>query len=99
MLSCICPHVGEEIWSQMGHEDTLAYEPWPKYDPEAVKEDTVEIGVQVSGKVRGTVTLAVDEPQESALAKEVPGVAKAIEGKNIVKEIYVPGKIVNIVAK
>ncbi len=101
MLSCICPHVGEEIWNQMGHADTLAYEPWPKYDPEAVKEDTIEIGVQVSGKVRGTVTLAVDEPQESALAKakEVPGVAKAIEGKTIVKEIYVPGKIVNIVAK
>ena len=101
MLSCICPHVGEEIWSQMGHTDTLAFEPWPQYDPEAVKEDTIEIGVQVSGKVRGTVTLAVDEPQESALAKakEVPGVAKAIEGKTIVKEIYVPGKIVNIVAK
>ena len=101
MLSCICPHVGEEIWSQMGHDDTLAFEPWPKYDPEAVKEDTIEIGVQVSGKVRGTVTLAVDEPQDSALAKakEVPGVAKAIEGKTIVKEIYVPGKIVNIVAK
>ena len=85
----------------MGHDDTLAFEPWPKYDPEAVKEDTIEIGVQVSGKVRGTVTLAVDEPQDSALAKakEVPGVAKAIEGKTIVKEIYVPGKIVNIVAK
>ncbi len=101
MLSCICPHVGEEIWSQMGHDDTLAFEPWPQYDPQAVKEDTIEIGVQVSGKVRGTVTLAVDEPQDSALAKakEVPGVAKAIEGKTIVKEIYVPGKIVNIVAK
>lgn len=101
MLSCICPHVCEEIWNQMGHPDTLAYEPWPTYDPEAVKEDTIEIGVQVCGKVRGTVTLAIDEDKESALtkAKAVEGVAKAIADKSIVKEIYVPGKIVNIVVK
>ena len=101
MLSCICPHVGEEIWSLMGHNDTIAYEPWPTYDPEAVKEDEIEIGVQVCGKVRGTVLLAVDEDKETALAKakKVEGVARAMEGKTIVKEIYVPGKIVNIVVK
>jgi leucyl-tRNA synthetase len=85
----------------MGHDDTIAYEPWPVFDEEAVKEDTVEIGVQVCGKVKGTVLLAVDEDKDSALAKakEVESVAKAIAGKTIVKEIYVPGKIVNIVAK
>ncbi|MBE6013933.1 MAG: leucine--tRNA ligase [Lachnospiraceae bacterium] len=101
MLSCITPHVGEEIWNRMGHDDTIAYEPWPVFDEEAVKEDTVEIGVQVCGKVKGTVLLAVDEDKDSALAKakEVESVAKAIAGKTIVKEIYVPGKIVNIVAK
>ena len=101
MLSCITPHVGEEMWSILGHDDTIAFEPWPIYDEEAIKEDTVEIGVQVNGKVKGTVEIAVDEESESALAKakEIPGVKNAIEGKTIVKEIYVKGKIINIVAK
>lgn len=101
MFSCICPHVGEEIWSQLGHTNTIAFENWPVFDPEAVKEDTVEIGVQVNGKVKGTVSLGVAEDKDSALskAKAVEGVAKFIEGKTVVKEIYVPGKIVNIVVK
>lgn len=98
MFSCICPHAGEEMWSILGHDDTIAYESWPTYDEEACKEDTVEIGVQVNGKVKGTVSIAVDEDKESVLEKA----KKAVEGKitgNIIKEIYVPGKIVNIVAK
>ncbi len=101
MLSCITPHVGEEIWQALGHNDTIAFEKWPEYDEEAVKEDTIEIGVQVNGKVKGTVELAVDEDKDSAMekAKAVATVAAAIEGKAIVKEIYVPGKIVNIVVK
>ncbi len=101
MLSCICPHVGEEIWSILGHNTTIAFEKWPEFDPEAVKEDTVEIGVQVNGKVKGTVSLGIAEDKDSALAKAkaVEGVAKFIEGKTLVKEIYVPGKIVNIVVK
>ena len=101
MFSCICPHVGEEMWSILGHDNTIAYENWPVYDEEAVKDDTVEIGVQVNGKVKGTVSLAVNEDKDSALAKAkaVEGVAKFIEGKTVVKEIYVPAKIVNIVVK
>ena len=101
MLSCITPHVGEEIWQCLGHQDTIAFEKWPEYDEEAVKEDTIEIGVQVNGKVKGTVELGVNEDKDSAMdkAKGVPTVAAAIEGKSIVKEIYVPGKIVNIVVK
>ena len=98
MFSCICPHAGEEMWSRLGHNDTIAYESWPTYDEEACKEDTVEIGVQVNGKVKGTISIAVDEAKESVLEKA----KKAVEGKitgNIIKEIYVPGKIVNIVAK
>lgn len=98
MFSCICPHVGEEMWNRLGHDETIAYEKWPEYDEEACKDDTVEIGVQVNGKVKGTIEIAVDEDKESVLAKA----KKAIEGKvtgNIVKEIYVPGKIVNIVVK
>lgn len=101
MFSCICPHVGEEIWNLMGHEDTIAFENWPVFDPEAVKEDTVEIAVQINGKVKGKVTLSVDEDNASALAKakEVPEIKKAMDGKNVVKEIYVKGKIINIVVK
>lgn len=98
MFSCICPHAGEEMWSRLGYNDTIAYESWPTYDEEACKEDTVEIGVQVNGKVKGTISIAVDEAKESVLEKA----KKAVEGKitgNIIKEIYVPGKIVNIVAK
>ena len=101
MFSCICPHVGEEIWSILGHEGTIAYEKWPEYDEAAIVEDTVTIGVQVNGKVRGTVELAVDEDEASAKekAKAVEGVARAIAGKTIVKEIYIKGKIINIVMK
>lgn len=101
MFSCVCPHAGEEIWSRLGHDNTIAYENWPSYDPEAVKENTVEIGVQVNGKVKGTVEIEAGEDAESvkAKAKSVASVVKATEGKTIVKEIYVPGKIVNIVVK
>ena len=101
MLSCICPHVGEEMWEILGHDTTLAYEPWPVFDENAVKDDTVVIGVQVNGKVRGTVELNVDDDQETALqkAKEIASVQSFIEGKTIVKEIYVKGRILNIVVK
>ncbi|MCR4808037.1 MAG: leucine--tRNA ligase [Lachnospiraceae bacterium] len=100
-FSCICPHMGEEIWQKLGHDTTLAYEPWPKYDEAMCKDDTVEIGVQVNGKVRGTVEIAALEDKDSALtkAKEIDAVAKLMEGKQVVKEIYVPGKIINIVVK
>ncbi|MCR5719160.1 MAG: leucine--tRNA ligase, partial [Lachnospiraceae bacterium] len=64
MFSCICPHVGEEIWSILGHDETIAYESWPEFDESLMAEDSVEIGVQVNGKVRGTVLLALDEVSE-----------------------------------
>ena len=101
MFSCICPHVGEEIWQILGHDNTIAYEKWPVYDEAALKEDTIEIGIQINGKVKGTVEVAVDEDNATAIAKakEVPAVQTALEGKTIVKEIYVPGRIVNIVVK
>lgn len=101
MFSCICPHSGEELWQIFGHNDTIAYEKWPVYDESALIEDTVEIGVQVNGKVRGTVQLAAEEDNSAALekAKKIPNVALFIEGKTIVKEIYIKGKIINIVVK
>ena len=101
MISCICPHIGEEMWSVLGHEDTLAYEPWPVWDEEKIKEDTIQIPVQVNGKVRATVEIGVDEEQAAVLEKAhaMHNVQVTIAGKTIVKEIYVKGRIVNIVVK
>ena len=101
MLSCISPHIGEEMWSILGHDDTIAYESWPTYDEAQLVEDTVEIVVQVNGKVKAKLNIAVDEDKDSVLAKAKAeeSIAKLTEGKTVVKEIYVPNKLVNIVVK
>ena len=101
MLSCITPHVGEEIWNILGHEDTIAYESWPVYDEELCKDDTIEIVVQINGKVKAKLNIAVDEDKDVVMemAMSDEAVKAAIEGKNLVKQIYVPNKLVNIVAK
>lgn len=101
MLSPVCPHIGEELWSILGHDKTIAYEPWPVYDEKELVVDTIEIAVQVNGKLKGKIEIGVDEEQDSALAKakEQPDVKALLDGKTVVKEIYVKGRIVNIVAK
>ena len=98
MLSCICPHVGEEIWSIMGHNDTIAYEKWPTFDPAAIVDDTVEIAVQVNGKTKTTVNIAKDCDKDTAIASGKEALGNKLTG-TIVKEIYVPGRIINIVVK
>lgn len=100
MFSCICPHVGEEIWEILGHQDTIAFEKWPSYDTDIVREDFLTIGIQVNGKVKGVIELSVEEERDSAIAKakNIAAVKKAIEGKKIKREVYVKGKIINIVA-
>ena len=99
MLSCICPHMGEEIWQMFGHDNTIAYEPWPTYDEAKCVEDTVEIAVQVNGKVKATIAIGKDDPKDDVIAKGKEAIADKLEGVTIVKEIYVPGRIVNIVVK
>ena len=101
MLSCISPHIGEEIWSILGHSDTIAYEPWPTYDPAQLVEDVVEIVVQINGKVKAKLNISVDADKDSVIAqaKQEQNIASLIDGKTIVKEIYVPKKLVNIVVK
>ena len=101
MLSCICPHIGEEIWSILGHDNTIAFESWPTYDEKLTADDTVEVVVQVNGKLRGKITVAVDMPAAEviAIAKADDAVAASIAGKTVIKEISVPNKIVNIVVK
>ena len=95
------PHITEEVWERMGHSDQLAYHPWPSYDETKCVESTVEIAVQVNGKLRARLTVAADIAKEDAIAaaKAEPSVAAALEGKTVVKEIFVPGKLVNLAAK
>ena len=96
MFSCICPHVSEEIWQRMGHDDTLAFEPWPEFDESKIVEDTVEIAVQINGKTKAVIEIAKDIDKDSALAQGKEAVN--ING-DIVKEIFVPGRIINFVVK
>lgn len=98
MLSCICPHVGEELWSVLGHDDTIAYEAWPQFIEELTVEDAVEIAVQINGKTKGVVKVSKDADKDTVLAVAKDAVKEKLT-PNIVKEIYVPGKIVNIVCK
>ena len=101
MLSCIAPHVCEEMWQLLGHDETLAYEPWPTYDEAMLEQSTIEMAVQVNGKLRAKITVNKDEDDEvvkqEALAQD--NVKTHTEGKNIVKIIVVKNKIVNIVVK
>jgi leucyl-tRNA synthetase len=99
LLSPFAPHLAEEIWERLGSTKSLAYEPWPEFDPALVKDDVVEIGVQVNGKLRGTVTLAVDADEATArdAALAEAKVALHVAGKGIKKFIYVPGKIINVI--
>ncbi len=101
MLSCICPHIGEEIWNLLGHKDTIAFEKWPEYDESKTIDNTIEIAVQVNGKIKCKLNVPSDIEQADviATAKADDKVKEAIAGKNIVKEIYVKGRLVNIVAK
>ncbi len=101
VLSPFAPHMAEELWSRLGHGNTLAYEPWPLFDESFLNEDCMEIPVQVSGKVRGVVTVAADAGKDTviAAAKADAKIAKHLEGKTVVKEIYVPGKMMNLIVK
>ncbi|MBR5712109.1 MAG: leucine--tRNA ligase [Lachnospiraceae bacterium] len=99
MLSPICPHIGEELWSELGHEGTISFEAWPSFEEAKTKEDTIEIAVQVNGKVRGKVNVTMEDDEDSVLAKvQESDAAKFLTG-TIVKKIYVKGKIFTIVVK
>ena len=101
LLNPVAPHIGEELWEMLGHDKTIAYEEWPKYDDAKISDDEKEIAVQVNGKVRATIKIGVDEDEESIKAKalEEENVKRHTDGKEIVKMIVIKGKIVNIVVK
>ncbi len=101
MLSPYAPHMAEELWQLLGHGDTLAYQPWPDYDESALVESTVEIPVQVQGKLRGRIRVPVgaDQAALEVAAKADPKVMEYLEGKQIVKTVVIPGRMVNFVVK
>jgi leucyl-tRNA synthetase len=99
MLAPFAPHIGEELWRELGHEDSVFHQSWPVCDPEAMKEDEIEYPVQMMGKTRAVIKLPVDVTKDEALAKAKEALGEKLEGKTILKEIFVPKKIINIVAK
>lgn len=101
MLSPLAPHLAEELWRLLGHNDTLAYEAWPKYIEEYTKDNEVEVPIQIMGKVRGRITVPADINKDAleTRAKQDPRVQEFLEGKQIVKTIVVPGRLVNFVVK
>ncbi len=101
LLNPFAPHLTEELWESLGNSSILSLEKWPSYDDSKTMDDTVKIAVQVNGKLKTTIDISKTISKEDALAtaKQDPKVNEAISGKEIVKEIYVPAKIVNIVVK
>ena len=98
LLAPFAPHMGEELWEELGHTDSVFHHEWPAHDEEAIKDDEVEIPVQVNGKTKAVISIPVDISKEDAIAKAKEVLGDKLSG-NIIKEIYVPKKIVNIVAK
>ncbi|WP_367932221.1 leucine--tRNA ligase [Enterocloster citroniae] len=98
LLAPFAPHIGEELWQQLGGTDSVFHAQWPECDEEAMKDDEIEVAVQVNGKTRSVIQLPADISKEDALAAGREAVKDKLAG-NIVKEIYVPGKIINIVCK
>jgi leucyl-tRNA synthetase len=100
MLAPLAPHMAEELWSVLGHQESLARAPWPEYDERYTREDTIELAVQINGKVRdrflAAASASTQELQAAALADAK--VQKHLEGKTVRKVIVVPGKLINIVA-
>ncbi|MBR3887708.1 MAG: leucine--tRNA ligase [Clostridia bacterium] len=101
LLSPVCPFLAEELWSMLGHDNTIAYEAWPTYDEAKLVEDEIEVPVQINGKVRAVVKVAKEATAEELekVALENDDVKRFIDGKEVVKKIYVPGKIYTIVIK
>ncbi|MCI5712417.1 MAG: leucine--tRNA ligase, partial [Lachnospiraceae bacterium] len=98
LLAPFAPHLSEELWSELGHTDSVFHETWPSYDEKEMEDDEVEIAVQINGKTKTTITIAKDLAKEEAIAAGKAALGDKLTG-NIIKEIYVPGRIINIVAK
>jgi leucyl-tRNA synthetase len=101
MLAPFAPYLAHELWEKLGQGEQLLRYPWPQYDPALAKEGEIEIAVQVNGKVRARIVIAADAPEEQVKAAALgdPKIVAALEGKQVVKVVYVTGKLVNIVVR
>lgn len=98
LLAPFAPHISEELWEQLGHETSVFENSWPTYDEDKMKDDEIEIALQINGKTKGTMMIAADAAKDTVIAQAKEAMADKLTG-TIIKEIYVPGKIVNIVMK
>ncbi|HLQ46320.1 MAG TPA: class I tRNA ligase family protein, partial [Planctomycetaceae bacterium] len=101
LLSPLAPHIGEELWQLLGGTQSLAFEPWPTFDPKLVEDAELDVPVQINGKLRGKVKVPAKADQSivEAAARADAAVAGQLDGKTIVKVVYVPGRMVNFVVK
>ena len=98
LLSPFAPHIAEEVWEQLGHEGSVFKAGWPTYDEEAMNDDEIQVPVQINGKTKAVISVPTDISKDDAIAAGTEAIADKLTG-NIVKEIYVPKKIINIVQK
>jgi leucyl-tRNA synthetase len=101
LLAPFAPHICEELWRLLGHDKTLAYEPWPSYDEQYLKEDTIEVPVQIRGKLRGRIQVPADADRDAleAAARADEKIAEQLAGQQVVKVVVVPGRLVNFVTR
>ena len=99
LIAPFAPHIAEELWEELGGTETVFHETWPEYDEKYLVVDTIELPVQINGKTRATVNVPADAGKDAILAAGKEAVASRLEGFTVVKEIYVPKKIINIVVK
>ncbi len=98
LLNPVAPHITEELWEMKGYGGKLYQAAWPEYDEKKTEESTVEIALQINGKTKATLAIAKDEAKDDVITKAREALADKLTG-SVVKEIYVPGRIVNIVMK
>ena len=99
LLNPVAPHITEELWNILGHNDTIAYEKWPEYDESKTVSDEITLPIQFNGKLKATIQISVDEAENSIKQKVHEAIDSKLDGKTVVKEIYVKNKIYNIVVK
>ena len=101
LIAPFAPHLSEELWESLGATESVFSQKWPEYDKDMIVDDSMTIAIQINGKLRGSIEVSVDLSKEDIISqsKAVENVQKFTDGMNIVKEIYVPNKLVNLVVK
>jgi len=99
LLNPVAPHITEELWNILGHTNTISYEKWPEYDEAKTVADEITLPIQFNGKLKATIQIVPDEEEASVKQKVHDAIDSKLEGKTIIKEIYVKNKIYNIVVK